>query len=183
MFKTFILLFLFCGFVNAQDYKSDISVVQYSASFVKDNELNLKKFNDHNTHYFYIETDKKLFENILDNLKKPISPVRSQYANGGKVASASDDPLYKEYIKEIELGNLSPDIPFDKWRDQYDEILLEGPLSKKYDEIETMILNNALAKIDEAINLIGSFLSIFSAISFAQDCTKIVVQKHGVSTI
>ena len=96
--------------------------------------------------------DKKLFENILDNLKKPISPVRSQYANGGKVASASDDPLYKEYIKEIELGNLSPDIPFDKWRDQYDEILLEGPLSKKYDEIETMILNNALAKIDEAMS-------------------------------
>jgi|TARA_R100000455_G_C6261678_1_gene117006 thiol-disulfide isomerase/thioredoxin len=63
MFKTFILLFLFCGFVNAQDYKSDISVVQYSASFVKDNELNLKKFNEHNTYYFYIETDKKLFEN------------------------------------------------------------------------------------------------------------------------
>ena len=25
--------------------------------------------------------------------------------------------------------------------------------------------------------------NIFSAISFAQDCTKIVVQKHGVSTI
>jgi len=97
---------------------------------------------------------KKIFENILDNLKKPSSAVRQQYANGGSVASASDDPLYKEYIKEIEIGNLSPDIPFDKWRDQYDEIQLEGPLTKKdkpFDKIESMILNNAIAKIDEAM--------------------------------
>jgi hypothetical protein len=97
---------------------------------------------------------KKIFENILDNLKKPMSAVRQPYANGGSVASASDDPLYKEYIKEIEIGNLSPDIPFDKWRDQYDEIQLEGPLTKKdkpFDKIESMILNNAIAKIDEAM--------------------------------
>ena len=49
---------------------------------------------------------------------------------------------------------MSPDIPFDKWRDQYDEIQLEGPLTKKdkpFDKIESMILNNAIAKIDEAM--------------------------------
>ena len=96
----------------------------------------------------------KTFESILDNIQKPLSPFRRQYANGGSVASASDDPLYKEYIKEIEIGNLSPDIPFDKWRDQYDEMQLEGPLTKKdkpFDKIESMILNNAIAKIDEAM--------------------------------
>ena len=107
---------------------------------------------------------KKIFENILDNLKKPMSSVRQQYANGGSVASASDDPLYKVYIKEIELGNLTPDIPFDKWRDQYEEIQLEGPLSKKnkdepFNEIEQIILSSALEKIDNAFQGISGLVA------------------------
>ena len=106
----------------------------------------------------------KTFESILDNIQKPLSPFRRQYANGGGVASASDDPLYKVYIKEIELGNLTPDIPFDKWRDQYEEIQLEGPLSKKnkdepFNEIEQIILSSALEKIDNAFQGISGLVA------------------------
>lgn len=106
----------------------------------------------------------KTFESILDNIQKPLSPFRRQYANGGSVASASDDPLYKVYIKEIELGNLTPDIPFDKWRDQYEEIQLEGPLSKKnkdepFNEIEQIILSSALEKIDNAFQGISGLVA------------------------
>ena len=43
--------------------QSNIEVVQYSAEFVKDNEIPLKKFNDHNTHLFYLSKHGKHFEN------------------------------------------------------------------------------------------------------------------------
>ena len=48
-----ILLLLFTVTCYSQ-YKDGISVVQFSAEFVKDNEISLKKFDDHNTHLFYL---------------------------------------------------------------------------------------------------------------------------------
>ena len=42
--------------------QSNIEVVQYSAEFVKDNEISLKKFNDHNIHLFYLSKNKKHFD-------------------------------------------------------------------------------------------------------------------------
>ena len=44
-----------------QDFKEDISVVQFSASFVKDSEIDLKKFKDCSTYTFYIEKDDAYF--------------------------------------------------------------------------------------------------------------------------
>ena len=96
--------------------------------------------------------NKKIFESILDNLKKDKSMFRAPFANGGSTGMI-DDPLYKVYIQEIELGNLDKDIPFDKWRDQYEEIQLEGPLSKKKERtvIDDIILETALAKIENSM--------------------------------
>jgi hypothetical protein len=48
-----ILLLLFT-IANYSQYKDGISVVQFSAEFVKDNEISLKNFDDHNTHLFYL---------------------------------------------------------------------------------------------------------------------------------
>ena len=49
--KILLLLFTVTGY---SQYKDGISVVQFSAEFVKDNEISLKKFDDHNTHLFYL---------------------------------------------------------------------------------------------------------------------------------
>jgi len=49
--KILLLLFTLTGY---SQYKDGISVVQFSAEFVKDNEISLKKFDDHNTHLFYL---------------------------------------------------------------------------------------------------------------------------------
>jgi hypothetical protein len=49
--KLLLLLFTLTGY---SQYKDGISVVQFSAEFVKENEISLKKFDDHNTHLFYL---------------------------------------------------------------------------------------------------------------------------------
>ena len=106
----------------------------------------------------------KLFENIFDanglraNNKKPVkakSPVKAPVAtvrvplNSG---GAIDDPDYSKYIKEIELGNLDPSIPFDKWIKQYEETDIDGPLSRKEKTVlDDINLESALAKIEEAM--------------------------------
>jgi len=104
--------------------------------------------------------NKKIFESILDNLKKDKSMFRAPFANGGSTGMI-DDPLYKVYIQEIELGNLDKDIPFDKWRDQYEEIQLEGPLSKKKERtiIDDIILETALAKIENSMQGLSGLIA------------------------
>ena len=52
--KTWIILLLSPLYLNAQNFKADISVVQFSASFTKDSEISLKPFKDYNTYTFYI---------------------------------------------------------------------------------------------------------------------------------
>ena len=49
--KLLLLLFTVTGY---SQYKDGISVVQFSAEFVKENEISLKSFDDHNTHLFYL---------------------------------------------------------------------------------------------------------------------------------
>ena len=61
MKKWIILLLLPLSTLNAQNYKEDISVVQYSAPFTKDSEISLKPFKDHNTYTFYITEKKKIY--------------------------------------------------------------------------------------------------------------------------
>ena len=62
-----IALFLFATFAFSQDYKNDISVVQYSAEFVKDAEMDLSKFKNYNTFTFYMGKDPSVFKQ--DNVK------------------------------------------------------------------------------------------------------------------
>tara|TARA_A200000159_G_C7131527_1_gene259134 strand:+ start:190 stop:531 length:342 start_codon:yes stop_codon:yes gene_type:complete len=56
-----IVFLLLASAVFGQDFKEDISVVQFSASFVKDSEIDLKKFKDCSTYTFYIEKDNTYF--------------------------------------------------------------------------------------------------------------------------
>lgn len=56
-----IIFLLLASAVFGQDFKEDISVVQFSASFVKDSEIDLKKFKDCSTYTFYIEKDNTYF--------------------------------------------------------------------------------------------------------------------------
>ena len=56
-----IIFLLLASVVLGQDFKEDISVVQFSASFVKDSEIDLKKFKDCSTYTFYIEKDNNYF--------------------------------------------------------------------------------------------------------------------------
>ena len=62
--KLLLLLFTVSGY---SQYKDGISVVQFSAEFVKENEISLKKFDDHNIHSFYLSRHGDHFtnENII----------------------------------------------------------------------------------------------------------------------
>ena len=47
--------------INAQ-VKDDISVVQFSADFVKSNEISLNAFKDYNTQTLYLSKNQKIFQ-------------------------------------------------------------------------------------------------------------------------
>ena len=57
-----LIIVLNINLAYAQDYKNDISVVQFSASFVKDAEMSLVKFKDYNIHSFYMEQNREVFK-------------------------------------------------------------------------------------------------------------------------
>ena len=57
-----LIIVLNINLTFAQDYKNDISIVQFSASFVKDAEMSLNKFKDYNIHSFYMEHNRELFK-------------------------------------------------------------------------------------------------------------------------
>ena len=62
--KNIIILILIFNvtLTYSQDYKNDISVVQFSASFVKDAEMSLKPFKNYNIHSFYMEQNREIFK-------------------------------------------------------------------------------------------------------------------------
>ena len=62
-----LLFILGLASLEAQSYKNDISVVQYSASFIKDAEISLKPFRDAHTYTFLMDNKKQYF--IDDNVK------------------------------------------------------------------------------------------------------------------
>ena len=80
-----IVLFAF-SVTHSQSYKDDISVVLYTAEFIKDN-YSLKPFREHNINTFYIEKDKKIHAND----KIMYLPTICLYNNG-------------ELIEKIEAG-------------------------------------------------------------------------------
>mgnify|MGYP003351017752 CR=1 FL=1 len=76
-----IIIFLFVANTNAQKFKEDISVVQFSAPFTKDSEISLKKFDDYNIYTFSILEKKEIFEK--ENIK--YLPTIVFYNNGEEV--------------------------------------------------------------------------------------------------
>jgi len=85
--KICVVFALFVSTVTvSQSYKDDISIVLYTAEFIKDN-YSLKPFREHNINTFYIEKDNK----IHANEKIIFLPTICLYNNG-------------ELIEKIEAG-------------------------------------------------------------------------------
>ena len=101
MKKTILIIsILISGYSYSQDFKNDISVVQFSASFVKSAEMPLKPFNDYNIHSFYIEKNGDIFKNE----KIKYLPTIILYHNGDEVIrieSGLDLKLPENCDKEI----------------------------------------------------------------------------------
>ena len=57
-----IALFVFSATSNAQSYKDGISVVQYTADFLKADNMSLKPFKNYNTFTFYLPKDADIFK-------------------------------------------------------------------------------------------------------------------------
>lgn len=111
MKKVITLIFILLGYMaHGQEYKEDISVVQFSASFVKDSEIDLKKFKDCSTYTFYIEDDNNYF------VKEKIQylPTILIYQNGKEIMRVETgismmfpegtDNKLKEKVEEL-IGN------------------------------------------------------------------------------
>ena len=79
--KWLYILILPLYTLTAQDFKSDISVVQFSAPFTKSSEISLKPFKSYNTHTFHITEKKKIF----DDEKIKYLPTIILYHNGDEV--------------------------------------------------------------------------------------------------
>jgi|13_taG_2_1085334.scaffolds.fasta_scaffold181299_2 thiol-disulfide isomerase/thioredoxin len=59
--RLFILILFITAYSQAQ-VKDDISVVQFSAEFVKTNEISLIPFRDYNTQTLYLSKNQKAFQ-------------------------------------------------------------------------------------------------------------------------
>ena len=76
-----ILLLLPIQNLIAQNFKSEISVVQFSAPFTSESEISLKNFKTYNTYTFHITEKKKVFEKE----KIKYLPTLILYHNGDEV--------------------------------------------------------------------------------------------------
>tara|TARA_R100000278_G_scaffold103824_1_gene80224 strand:+ start:42 stop:380 length:339 start_codon:yes stop_codon:yes gene_type:complete len=76
-----ILLLLPIQNLIAQNFKSEISVVQFSAPFTLESEISLKNFKTYNTYTFHITEKKEVFEKE----KIKYLPTLILYHNGDEV--------------------------------------------------------------------------------------------------
>ena len=60
--KYIYLLLLLFAFTGYSQYKDGISVVQFSAEFLKDKEISLKQFDNHNCYTYYLSKHGKYFK-------------------------------------------------------------------------------------------------------------------------
>ena len=75
----YIILICFPYILYGQSYKQQISIVQYSASFVKEKEISLKVFEKkHSVYQFYMDKDAEKFKK--DKIK--YVPTLVLYHNG-----------------------------------------------------------------------------------------------------
>ena len=92
--KICVVFALFVSTVTvSQSYKDDISIVLYTAEFIKNDDFSLKPFKEHNINTFYLSKDKKIHAND----KLMYLPTICLYNNG-------------ELIEKIEAG-LSMKLP------------------------------------------------------------------------
>lgn len=77
----FIISIIFTSYSYSQEFKNDISIVQFSANFVKDAEMSLKPFKNYNVYSFYMEENGDIFK------KEKITylPTIILYHNGDEV--------------------------------------------------------------------------------------------------
>ena len=94
-----IVLMLFPMLIFSQDFKEEISVVQFSAPFTKDSEISLKPFKQHNTYTFNITEKQK----VLDNEKIKYLPTIILYHNGDEVIRVESGISLKLPENTIEL--------------------------------------------------------------------------------
>ena len=79
--RSLIILLLFSLASYSQSYKEKISVVQYSAEFAKDGEIDLKNFKAYNTYHFDLIKDQKIF--IKEDIQ--FVPTLILYQNGKEI--------------------------------------------------------------------------------------------------
>jgi hypothetical protein len=94
-----IVLMLFPMLIFSQDFKEEISIVQFSAPFTKDSEISLKPFKQHNTYTFNITEKQKVF----DNEKIKYLPTIILYHNGDEVIRVESGISLKLPENTIEL--------------------------------------------------------------------------------
>ena len=97
--KLWVVLMLFPILVFSQDFKEEISIVQFSAPFTKDSEISLKPFKQHNTYTFNITEKKKVF----DEEKIKYLPTIILYHNGDEVIRVESGISLKLPENTIEL--------------------------------------------------------------------------------
>jgi hypothetical protein len=99
--RTFLVVLLFTTLSYSQDFKDDISVVQFSAGFVKESEVPLTPFRVYNIHYFYMEKRAVLFKE--ENIK--YLPTVILYHNGKEITRVESGLDLKLPENCIELIN------------------------------------------------------------------------------
>tara|TARA_R100001224_G_scaffold101657_1_gene73277 strand:+ start:319 stop:654 length:336 start_codon:yes stop_codon:yes gene_type:complete len=97
--KPWIVLMLFPMLTFAQDFKEEISIVQFSAPFTKEAEVSLKSFKQHNTYTFSIIEKKEVF----DEEKIKYLPTIILYHNGDEVIRVESGISLKLPENTIEL--------------------------------------------------------------------------------
>jgi hypothetical protein len=107
--KICVLFALFVSTATvSQSYKDDISVVLYTAEFIKNDNFSLKTFKEHNTYIFYLSKDKKIHAND----KIMYLPTLCLFNNG-------------ELIEKIESGIAMklPESTTERIQEHIDELL------------------------------------------------------------
>lgn len=80
--RCVIIAFVLCAnSVFSQNWKNDISVVQFSAKFVKEAEIDMKAFREYNTYTFYMSEKPNEFKS--ENIK--YVPTLVIYQNGKEI--------------------------------------------------------------------------------------------------
>tara|TARA_R110000765_G_scaffold377230_1_gene468095 strand:+ start:53 stop:394 length:342 start_codon:yes stop_codon:yes gene_type:complete len=82
-----VLVFPFSLLLNAQSFKEDISVVQFSAPFTVDGEISLKPFKNYSTYTFYITEKGEIFKKEKINFL----PTVILYNNGKEIIRIESD--------------------------------------------------------------------------------------------